>query len=91
LNSASTARQLFDALGIEDGEQALRNMQPTVHGSSIGKYKAYPARWLDQVLRIEKPLLLSLGYLQTDPEPAAEFLWRSHTADRLIDRWKRLP
>ena len=30
-----------------------------------------------------------LGYLESDPEPAAGFLWRSHLADRLADRWKR--
>jgi hypothetical protein len=89
LNFDSTARQLFDKLSIDEGEKALRTMQPSVNGSSIGKYKTYPTRYLERVVRIEKPLLLSLGYLQNDPEPAANFLWRSQLADRLIDRWKR--
>jgi hypothetical protein len=88
-NFASTAKQLFETIGIQDAEKALRTMQPAVYGSSIGRYKTHPRRWLDRVVRIEKPLLLSLGYLESDPEPAAGFLWRSHLADRLADRWKR--
>jgi Sulfotransferase family len=85
----STVSQLFDAIGIGDAPQALRTMRLAVHGSSIGKHKTYSKAWLDRVLRIEKPLLLSLGYLDQDSEPAAGFLWRSHLADGLIDRWKR--
>ncbi|HEX4227203.1 MAG TPA: sulfotransferase [Bryobacteraceae bacterium] len=85
----TTAKQLLKAIGIEDSEAALRTVQPAVYGSSLGKYKMYPKRWLDRVVRIEKPLLLSLGYLEKDPEPARRFLWRSHLADRFIDRLKR--
>lgn len=85
-NLASTSEQLFKALDLAGIEQAV---QPAVYVSSIGKYKSYPKPWLDRVLRIEKPLLLSLGYLEKDSEPAAGFVWRSGMADRLVDRWKR--
>jgi len=89
LNFDLTARRLCEEIGVDGAEQALRALQPSVNGSSIGKYKTYPRRWVERVVRIEKPLLLSLGYVENDPEPAANFLWRSHRADRLIDRWKR--
>ena len=82
----ATSRQLFTALGIGGIEDAA---QPADHLSSIGKHHKYPKPFLDRVLRIEKPLLLSLGYLETDSEPADGFVWRSRTADALIDRWKR--
>jgi len=82
----ATSRQLFTALGIAGIEDAA---QPAVHLSSIGKHQKYPKPFLDRVLRIEKPLLLSLGYLEKDSEPADGFVWRSRTADALIDRWKR--
>ena len=83
-----TAKRILNAIGIEDAEEALRTVQPAVYGSSLGKYKTYPKRCLNRVLQIEKPLLLSLGYLEKDSEPAKGFLWRSHWADRLIDHWK---
>jgi hypothetical protein len=88
-NFYPTAKQLLKAIGIEEVEEALHTMQPAIYGSSLGKYKTYSKRRLDRVLRIEKPLLLSLGYLEQDSEPARGFLWRSHLADGLIDRWKR--
>jgi Sulfotransferase family len=83
-----TAKRILNGIGIEDAEEALRTVQPAVYDSSLGKYKTYPKRWLDRVVRIEKPLLLSLGYLERDSERPKEFLWRSHWADRLVDRWK---
>jgi hypothetical protein len=88
-NFASTAGRLLAAIGIADPEKALRTMEPLVHGNSIGKHREYPRRAVNRVLRIEKPLLLSLGYLREDPEPNASTPWRSHIADRLVDRWKR--
>jgi hypothetical protein len=90
-NFAPTVRQLFNALGIRDTGEGPRTFQPAVHEASIGKYKAHSKRALADVLAIEKPLLLSLGYLESDPEPPSGSLWRSHLMDRLIDRWRRLP
>jgi hypothetical protein len=88
-NFYPTAQRILQAIGIENAEETLRSIQPAVYGSSLGKYERYPKRRLDRVLSIEKPLLLSLGYLEKDSEPPRRFLWRSHLADRLIDRWKR--
>ncbi len=85
-NLDSTSEELFQALGIAGIGSAAR---PAAYLSSIGKHKSYPKPWLDRVLRIEKPLLLSLGYLETDSEPAEGMVWHSHMADSLIDRWKR--
>ena len=86
---ADTAHQLLKAIGIEDEMDAIETVLPAIRESSIGKYQGYSRRHLDQVLSIEKPLLLSLGYLENDPEPEARTLWRSHFADRLVDRWNR--
>jgi hypothetical protein len=88
-NFVPTATRLFEAIGIDAGEQALESMEAALYGSSIGKHRACPRRHLDRVLRIEKPLLLSLGYLESDTEPAAGHFWRSHLADLLMDRWRR--
>ena len=60
-----------------------------VYQSSIGKYKSQPKSKQDQVLRIEKPLLLALGYLEEDGDRASRWPWRSDLIDHLIDRWKR--
>jgi hypothetical protein len=88
-NFVPTATKLFEAIGIEANKKALEGTEAALYVSSIGKHKACPRRRVDTVVGIEKPLLLSLGYLESDPEPAAAFLWRSHLADRLMDRWRR--
>jgi len=88
-NFVPTATKLFEAIGIEATERAIKDTEAAMYVSSIGKHKTFPRRSVDTVVRIEKPLLLSLGYLESDPEPAADFLWRSHLADKLMDRWKR--
>jgi hypothetical protein len=88
-NFVHTATKLFEATGIEASEKAMENTEAALYVSSIGKHKACPRRSVERVLRIEKPLLLSLGYLESDPEPTAGFLWRSHLADQLMDRWRR--
>jgi hypothetical protein len=88
-NFVPTATKLFEATGIEASEKAMESTEAALYVSSIGKHKACPRRSLERVLRIEKPLLLSLGYLERDPEPTADLLWRSHLADQLMDRWRR--
>jgi hypothetical protein len=86
---ARTAAELLKSIGVETGRDAIEGMLPTIRESSIGKYTAHSKTHQDQVLSIEKPLLLSLGYLEQDPEPWARSPWRSHLADRLIDSWKK--
>jgi hypothetical protein len=80
--------RLLDALGI-DASGGGQRATVVAYGSSIGKYRAFPRRWLDRVVRIEKPLLLSLGYLDQDAEPSSRSPWRTHTADVVLDRWRR--
>jgi hypothetical protein len=86
---ARTAAELFKSIGVETGRDAIEGILPTIRESSIGKYKAHSKPHQDQVLSIAKPLLLSLGYLDQDPEPGARSLLRSHIADRLVDGWKK--
>lgn len=88
-NFAPTVAELLKAIGVEDAGDAIESALPAIRESSIGKYKRHSTSRLDDVLNIEKPLLLSLGYLEKDPESEPRSLWRSHLADRLIDRWKR--
>lgn len=88
-NFAATAPELLKAIGVENAREAIDRLLPTVRESSIGKHKAQSKPHLDQVLSIEKPLLLSLGYLEQDPEPGPQSLWRSHVADWLMDGWNK--
>jgi len=84
----NTIRPLSEFLGLDPGKLPL----PTeVYVSSVGKYQAKPRALLDPVVRIEKPLLLALKYLEEDHEPARRAPWRSDLADRLADRWRRRP
>ncbi len=85
LNFAATARHLLDQLGIAPPEETLNRLRTGVYGSSIGKHKHRSKSDLREVLRIEKPLLLALGYLDADTERVSNFLWRSHWADVLVD------
>jgi hypothetical protein len=82
------APELLKVIGVESARGAVESMLPAIRESSIGKYETHSKQHQDRVLRIEKPLLLSLGYLEHDPEPRAGSLWRSHLADRLVDGWK---
>ncbi|MEI7780613.1 MAG: sulfotransferase [Planctomycetota bacterium] len=54
-------------IGIEPCAEALTTIAARVSTGSIGKHRERPTRILRQVLEIESPLLLSLGYLDTDP------------------------
>jgi Sulfotransferase family len=83
-NLSATATPLLKACGIADPAAAIAKMQPGVYDSSIGKHNTRQPRHLRRVLQIEKTLLLELGYLKDDLEPARGFHW----ADTLIDRWK---
>jgi len=81
--------RLLSAIGLDDAHSQDAALQDSIHQNSIGKFRSHPAAQLEQVLGIEKPLLLELGYLTEDPESDASSPWRSNTADRLLDRWNR--
>ena len=66
----TTVRNVLHFVGVEDAAQAvIDTLAPTVRYESIGKHRAASARRRRQVLAIERPLLLSLGYLHHDPVP----------------------
>jgi len=85
----NTATTLLAFLEADERATAADRFEPNVYGSSVGKYRRYPASWLRRVVSIEKPLLLELGYLDEDLEPASGWPWHSSTVDRLLDRWHR--
>ena len=81
----TTVRKVLHFAGVEDAAEAvIDTLAPTVRRESIGKHRAVSARRRRQVLAIERPLLLSLGYLQHDPVPplvaARALLRRAHSA-----------
>lgn len=83
------ATPLLEALGVADPAAAIDRVAPTVFGSSVGKFRRFPAALVRQVVAIEKPLLLELGYLAEDTEPVAGWPLHSRAADALVDRWRR--
>lgn len=77
-----TARAILRFAGIAEWEPAISSIAPTVRTTSIGKFRSAPETAQREVLAIEKPLLLSLGYIQRDPErpgdhhPSHDPWWR---------------
>ncbi|MCW5980209.1 MAG: sulfotransferase [Bryobacteraceae bacterium] len=84
-----TARRALDFIGAPDPETALSAMRPGIYRSSVAKHRLQPARRVRDVVAVMKPLLLSLGYLDQDPEPPRWSLWRSDRMDRFLDRWRK--
>lgn len=89
----ATARRVLEFIDAPQPDAALHAVESRVRTASIGKYRWQPRRRQERVLAVTKPLLLSLGYLQADPEPARFSLWHSRHMDDLIDRlrkrWRR--
>ncbi len=56
-----------DFLGMERRRGPLAEFASCVSAASIGKHRLRPVAAVREVLEIETPLLLSLGYLDTDP------------------------
>jgi hypothetical protein len=75
LDFERTAGRVLGFLGLDTSWQAVRMVRPSVYTTSLQKYLRQPKRKVRQVVEIEKPLLLALGYLSRDPEGgAAPFL-----------------
>lgn len=89
LNFEATARRVLDFINAPRPDDALHAVQSKVYVTSVGKYQQQPERRVRDVMAILKPLLLSLGYLENDPEPPRLSLWHSRTMDNLIDRWRK--
>jgi hypothetical protein len=69
----STAKEILRFVGLKDGADAIRTIQPSVRMDSIGKFQGHSRRELRRVMAVAKPLLLSLGYLEEDRRPASPF------------------
>jgi len=74
---AATASRVLRFAGVADAaaEAAVARLAPSVRATSIGKHRERSSRAVAEVVAIEKPLLLALGYLEEDPEPARPSLW----------------
>lgn len=83
---ASTARPLLLRIGAPEADHAIEKMGPVIHRAAIGKHRHFPRSWVRQVVEIEKPLLLELGYLKQDTESVSGWPWHSGWADRIADR-----
>lgn len=86
---AGTAAPLLDSIGAPHTAQAIARLQPEVRQASVGKFRGFPSRLIRQVVEIEKPLLLELGYLEGDDGGPAPWPWRTDFADRFLDRLRR--
>ncbi len=85
----ASARPVLEAVGCPDPAGAIAAIQHQVRGQSVGKHRRQSRSSVRAVVQIQKPLLLELGYLTEDSEPASRRPWRSAAADALADRWRR--
>lgn len=72
---AATAARVLHFAGASAAEAAIARIAPSVRATSIGKHRMRAPRALAQVVEIEKPLLLALGYLDEDPERPRPSPW----------------
>ncbi|MBS0206250.1 MAG: sulfotransferase [Planctomycetes bacterium] len=61
------ARRILDHINVAGGEEIIDRLKDCVHSGSIGKHQLESRTKRREVLQIETPLLLELGYLDTDP------------------------
>lgn len=74
---AATAARVLRFAGVSEAaaRDAIARLGPAVRDASVGKYLQQPRRAIDEVVAIEKPLLLALGYLDDDPERPRPSVW----------------
>lgn len=72
---AATAARVLRFAGAPAADDAIARLAPSVRATSIGKHRLQATRALAEVVEIEKPLLLALGYLGSDPERPRPSLW----------------
>ena len=84
-----TAVPLLDSIGAPHTADAITRMQPDMSLASVGKFRRFHPRLVRQVVEIEKPLLLELGYLGDDGGGPPPWPWRTDFADRALDRLRR--
>lgn len=62
LNFEATVKQVLGFLGYSVDKSVIDDLLPKVRTKSVGKHKAMPQEWQDEVMQIIKPHLLSFGY-----------------------------
>ena len=72
---AATATRVLRFAGAPDADGAIARLGPSVRATSIGKHRERSPRLVAEVVAIEKPLLLALGYLDADPERPRRSPW----------------
>lgn len=86
---ATTAARVLSFAGAPDAGEAIRRIGPSVRTTSIGKHRLRSERAVAEVVAIEKPLLLGLGYLDADPERPRPSLWNLRAVARVGRRFRR--
>jgi hypothetical protein len=88
---AATAARLLRFVGAPASDEAIERLGPAVRATSIGKHRLQSKRALSEVVEIEKPLLLALGYLASDPERPRPSLWNLRTVKLAGRRLRGVP
>jgi len=78
-------------VGRPSADEAIERLAPSVRATSIGKHRLQASRALADVVEIEKPLLLALGYLTSDPEPPRPSLWNLRAVKAAGRRLRGVP
>lgn len=82
---------MLDFVGAHAAAEHIDRIAAAVRATSIGKYRFHSQRAMAQVVEIEKPLLLSLGYLEADPERPRPSLWNLRAVAGVGRRLRRAP
>lgn len=85
----ATSSRVLRAVDAPRVEEAVARLRGAVSTKAIGKFRTMPARTLRQVVAIEKPLLLELGYLERDPASQSAGFQLGSALDRVWDRCRR--
>jgi sulfotransferase family protein len=86
---AATAARVLRFAGAPAADEAIARLGPSVRTTSIGKYRLRSQRAVAEVVEIEKPLLLGLGYLEADPERPRPSVWNLRAVDLVGRRIRR--
>ena len=91
LDFERTARRVLEFVGAPSVDAAIAALSPRISSAAVGRHRREPRRKVRAVVEIEKPLLLSLGYLDVDPEPPAWTDRARAAAHALAVRLRRRP
>jgi hypothetical protein len=86
---AATAARVLRFVGAPAADAAIARVGPSVRTTAIGKHRDRSPRAVAEVVEIEKPLLLGLGYLDSDPEQPRPSVWNLRAFARVGRRLRR--